>query len=315
MRVHKIKALAVSVALLAAACSDSSTISDLPQAKPQPDTTTKPPTQPPVAPAPAYTITVRNLAGLTARQELALTRAIARWQTVITADLLSIPVNAAAGTCFPEQPAIRETVDDLLLYVEFVDIDGAGQVLGQAGPCYVRSDNSLPVVGHLKLDATDLALMERNGTIDDVILHEIGHVLGIGTMWPTRNLITGATTVDPRFTGSWAIGAYRALGGLEAFIPVENTGGEGTRDGHWRESEFGHELMTGFISSATNPMSAMTIASLRDLGYGTNPGAASSFTLNSSTGSVTGVDLHKGEKRVKPKFRIDGRGRKTTIEP
>jgi hypothetical protein len=225
-------------------------------------------------------------------------------------------VNAAAGTCFPEQPAIRETVDDLLLYIEFVDIDGAGNVLGQAGPCYVRSDNSIPVVGHLKLDAADLALMERNGTIDDVVLHEIGHVLGIGTMWQTRNLLTGATTVDPRFTGSWALNAYRGIGGAESFIPVENTGGEGTRDGHWRETVFGNELMTGYISGSANPMSAMTIASLSDLGYGTNPGAASSFTLSRSSGSsVGGIDLHKGEKRVRPKFKIDRHGNKTKIDP
>ena len=313
MRVHTLRALAFSAAVLAAACSDSSTVNDITGENPPADTTPAP-IVPAPAPPPAYAITVRYLAGVTARQEQAVTRAIARWQTVITADLLNIPVNAARAACFPEQPAIQETVDDLLLFVEFVDIDGAGKVLGQAGPCYVRSDNSLPVVGHLLLDATDLAVMERNGTLDDVVLHEIGHVLGIGTMWQTANLLTGATTEDPRFTGNNALMSYRTSGGMDAFVPVENTGGEGTRDGHWRESSFGNELMTGYISGSTNPMSAVTIASLRDLGYGTNAGAASTFTLNRSTGSSIGVDLHKGEKTVRPKFRIDGHGRKTKID-
>ena len=265
---------------------------------------------------PPYAITVRYIATASARQQLAVTRAVERWQNVITADLLSIPVNAPAGACFETQPKLNEVVDDIVIFVEFVDIDGAGNILGQAGPCYVRSDNSLPVVGHLKLDVGDLQMMERSNTIDDVVLHEIGHVLGIGTMWSTRGLLSGAGTDDPRFTGGAAQNAYRGLGGLDPWVAVENSGSEGTRDGHWRETVFGNELMTGYINSSSNPMSTITVASLSDLGYGTNPGAASTFTLVRTTGSLTqGIDLHKSEKRVRPKFRIDRHGRKTNIEP
>ena len=266
---------------------------------------------------PPYAIDIRYIAPLSARHQQSVERAVARWQSVITKDLLDIPVNAPVGSCFAEQPTLNETVDDIVIFVEFVDIDGAGKILGQAGPCYVRSDNSLPVVGHLKLDAADLVMMERNNTIDDVVLHEIGHVLGIGTMWSTRSLVTGAGTADPRFTGGWALGAYRAMGGLDPWVAVENTGSEGTRDGHWRESVFGNELMTGYISASSNPMSAMTIASLADLGYGTNPGAASTFTLNSSSSTVVQgtVDLHEGERRVQPKFEIDRFGNRKQFDP
>lgn len=265
---------------------------------------------------PPYKMSIRYIATASARQQQAVARAVARWQSVITRDLVNIPVNAPKGACFDTQPTLNETVDDILIFVEFVPIDGPGNILGQAGPCYVRSDNSLPVVGHLKLDEGDLQMMERNNTIDDVVLHEIGHVLGIGTMWSTRGLITGAGTQDPRFTGSWALDAYRAMGGTDPWVAVENTGSEGTRDGHWRESTFGNELMTGYISSASNPMSTVTIASLSDLGYGTNPGAASTFVLNRTGGSLTqGVDLHRSERRMRPKFKIDRKGRKITIEP
>jgi hypothetical protein len=265
---------------------------------------------------PPYAITVRYIATASARQQLAVSRAVERWQSVITRDLLSIPVSAPAGSCFETQPKLNEVVDDIVIFVEFVDIDGAGNILGQAGPCYVRSDNSLPVVGHLKLDVGDLQMMERSNTIDDVVLHEIGHVLGIGTMWSTRGLLSGAGTDDPRFTGSSALTAYRGLGGLDPWVAVENSGSEGTRDGHWRESIFGNELMTGYINSSSNPMSAITVASLTDLGYGTNPGAATAFTLTRTSGSLErGIDLHKSEKRVSPKFKIDRQGRKTKIEP
>ena len=69
-----------------------------------------------------------------------------------------------------------------------------------------------------------------------------------------------AGTDDPRFTGGWALNTYRGLGGADPWVAVENTGSEGTRDGHWRESTFGNELMTGYISVASNPMSSITIA-------------------------------------------------------
>ncbi|MGQ0561292.1 MAG: leishmanolysin-related zinc metalloendopeptidase [Gemmatimonadota bacterium] len=314
--VHRLSAVALFLVTAVAACSDARSATEpnplAEQPAQRPDSTPAPPPPPPSSP---YQITVRYIATASARQQQAVANAVARWQSIITADLVNIPVNAAINTCFDGQPAVNQTVDDLLLFVEFVDIDGVGNVLGQAGPCYVRSDNSLPVMGHLKLDAGDLEYMERNGTIDDVVLHEIGHVLGIGTLWATRGLISGAATVDPRFTGSWAMDAYRVLGGTDPFIPVENTGAEGTRDGHWRESVFGSELMTGYISGAANPLSALTIASLSDLGYGTNPGVASAFTLSTSRYGITeGVDLHKREKIVRPKYKVDRRGKKTKLE-
>lgn len=261
-----------------------------------------------------YNITVRYLATGTARQQQAVTAAVARWQSVLTKDLVDIPMNAAANACFAGQPAINERVDDILIFVELVDIDGAGNVLGEAGPCFVRSDSNLPVIGHLKLDAADLAMMEKTGTLDDVVLHEVGHILGIGTLWPDRKLLAGSGTPDPRFTGGSAISAYHGLGGVDALVPVENTGSDGTRDGHWRESSFGNELMTGYISGPTNPMSALTIASLTDLGYGTNAGAASSYALNRTSGITAGIDLHDSEKIMRPKYKVDRDGTKTRIE-
>ena len=63
-------------------------------------------------------------------------------------------------------------------------------------------------------------------------------------------------------------------------VPVEDTGGAGTRDGHWRESVFNTELMTGFLDAQQlNPLSDITIASLEDVGYTINPDAADAFTI------------------------------------
>jgi hypothetical protein len=263
--------------------------------------------------ASGYAITIRYLTATpTPRQQLAVTNAVARWQSVITRDLADIPVNASVNACWDGQPAFNERIDDILIFVEFVDIDGAGKILGEAGPCFVRSDNQLPVVGHLKLDAADLRQMEVYGTLDDVVLHEIGHVLGIGTMWQDKSLLLGKGTEDPTFLGANAVSAYRTMGGTAATVPVENTGGEGTRDGHWRETTFGNELMTGWVSGGSNPLSALTIASLNDLGYGANASAASGYTLGGGSGRAFGMEL--GDEVIKkPKYKIDRNGKKADL--
>ncbi|HSJ09068.1 MAG TPA: leishmanolysin-related zinc metalloendopeptidase [Longimicrobiales bacterium] len=281
-----------------------------PQAPPSPE----PPVTPPPAPAGAYSITVRYLGTPTARHRAAVAAAVARWESVVYGDLPSIPLNSAAASCFPNQPAVNETVDDLLLFVELVPIDGPGKILGSAGPCYVRSGGGLPVAGYMKLDTDDLERMEVAGTLDDVVLHEVGHVLGIGTMWPQKSLLSGAGGEDPGFTGSYGLGAYRGLGGGLAVVPVENTGGVGTRDSHWRESVFGNELMTGYIGSGGNPLSALTIASLQDLGYGATQAVAATFTIaGAHAGFTERVHMEGHEEVILPTFRIDRDGRKERI--
>jgi hypothetical protein len=226
-----------------------------------------------------------------------------------------MPMTVAAGACFTGQPAFTRTVDDLLIFVEFVALDGPGKVLGQAGPCYVRSETNLPVVGYLKLDAADLQMMETAGTLDDVVLHEIGHIMGIGTLWKTVGLLQGAGGEDPSFSGRQAVAAYQALGGGGASVPVENTGEVGTRDGHWRETLFGNELMTPFISGVPNPLSALTIASLTDLGYGASTSAAATYALGGASQHLREpIDLRGRERIHGPKFRVDRRGRQERIE-
>ena len=274
-------------------------------------------TEPAGAPAGAgaFDITVRWVGTASVRQQAAVSAAVARWRTVVVDDLVDIPIVAPEASCFPTQPVLSETIDDLLIYVEFVAIDGPGKVLGQAGPCYVRSESSLPVVGYLKLDAEDLATMERAGTLDDVVLHEIGHIMGIGTLWSMVGLLTGKGGDDPVFTGASALEAYHELGGVGVAVPVENTGETGSRDGHWRETEFGNELMTPFISGVPNPLSALTVASLTDLGYGATTSGASAYVLGGTPHGITEViDLRGREKLHGPKFKVDRKGRKEKLE-
>jgi Ca2+-binding RTX toxin-like protein len=207
---------------------------------------------------------VINYSGDPAYQS-AFDAAAARWEQIITGEI-------------PDVGA----VDDLVIDASIVFIDGTGSVLGQAGPDQLRSDSSLPYHGVMQFDSADIAQMAANGTLTNVILHEMGHVLGIGTIWDDLDLRTSFG-----FTGQHALAEYRALTGNPGAtsVPLETGGGSGTAGSHWSEAVFNAELMTGFIESAGTPMpiSRMTIGSLEDLGYTVSYGVADPFALPPST--------------------------------
>ena len=56
---------------------------------------------------------------------------------------------------------------------------------------------------------------------------------------------------------------------------------------HFRESVFGNELLTGFLNEGANPISAVTVGSLQDLGYGVNYNAVF-FTPDSPATPIIG---------------------------
>lgn len=174
------------------------------------------------------------------------------------------------------------------------NIDGSGGILGSAGPSTIDQDSVsgiwFTLTGRMRFDTSDIANLESNGTLNDVILHEMMHVIGIGTLWGStlNNLRTTdatATTLG-QYTGANALAAYNAEFGLnEPFIPVENNGGGGTANGHWDEEFFGverngnanvasglrfgpnsGELMTGFLNNSPF-ISQTTRGAFVDLGY------------------------------------------------
>ena len=132
--------------------------------------------------------------------------AAARWEQIITADIADV-TSSTYGF-----------IDDLLIDASVVAIDGAGQILGQAGPDEFRSGSSLPDHGIMRFDSADVAQMAANGTLAAVIMHEMGHVLGIGTIWSSLGLRSGYS-----YTGAHALAEYRALTGNPAAtsVPLE----------------------------------------------------------------------------------------------
>ena len=131
--------------------------------------------------------------------------------------------------------------------------------------------------------------------IDELLAHEVGHVLGIGTLWTVNNVYETNTF---QYTGAYGLAAYQAeFNQAAAFIPVEDAGNTGTPNAHWDQlmrsspqegnpndpyslsplvgvtdqygRDRGLELMTGAIDpDYSEPfLSRFTVQSMRDMGY------------------------------------------------
>lgn len=157
---------------------------------------------------------------------------------------------------------------------------GAGNQLGSAGPTTVDPATLLPTSGVMNIDPEDLGSgANLDGTIVSgtsssqlyyVALHEIGHILGIGTMWQidltsnggdNRNWLIDADTGSPYVfnasnssgrnpayvgpaTGSAAITRYNELVTTQnsshpgiTMIPAEDDGDQGTALMHPEEGD------------------------------------------------------------------------------
>ena len=247
----------------------------------------------------AFNIEIVPVGTRSSSVESAFRAAVARWERVISGDTdaVYIPFLRTVDDLFDNGSTdkIFGVIDDLRIYARVASIDGVGGTLARAGPAFVRISSDLPAVSLITLDLDDIG---RFTTTDlrDVVLHEIAHTLGFGTRWDDLGLLANPSidedgeTISPvpdtHFTGSEAIAAFDAAGGTSYTgekVPVENTGGPGTADAHWRNSVFGfRELMNGYTSLGSrtaDAMSLVTIQSMADLGYEVDVDEADTYTL------------------------------------
>ncbi len=207
-----------------------------------------------------------------------------------------------------------------MIFVEVAPIDGVGNVIGSGSPCVSRSESGLTIVGTMQFDSADRPTASANGQLVPIITHEMAHVLGFGTIWSSKNLLTGLGGSDPRFTGAEAAAVWPPFATALAFTgttpPVENLFGAGTAGSHWRESVFHAELMTGIIEAPGVPMplSKVTIASMKDLGYAVDYSQADLFVGNlRAPAEPVGAPLQLGERITGPKFQVSPLGAISSI--
>eukprot|EP00904_Undaria_pinnatifida_P014023 jgi/Undpi1/9751/HiC_scaffold_27.g12207.m1 len=192
-----------------------------------------------------------------------------RWSEVIT----NVPCGGATN-----YPAGR-----LLITATLEEIDGEYGTLGSAGPTSIwTACPTISAVGVMRFDIADIAWMETEGLFEGVIQHEMGHVIGIGTLW--GDCSTCRTDGDSNWKCPAAVAVYNDLlgdpAGSDADI-IELDGGSGTACGHFDESIFEDELMTGYVNRDGMPLSKMTAALLDDTNYIVDPSMVDAYTLPS----------------------------------
>jgi hypothetical protein len=135
--------------------------------------------------------------------------------------------------------------------------------------------------------------------IDELLAHEVGHVLGIGTLWQANGVYSFGTG---RYTGQYGLAAYKAeFDPAATYVPVELAGAASTANKHWDQRmrsstqegnpndpyslspllgitdaqgrDLALELMTGAIDPDYGEpfLSDTTVQSLRDLGFAVVP--------------------------------------------
>ena len=276
----------------------------------------------------SYDIDVRFFGTtMSAAMEEAFIRAAARISAMVVGDLPGVNVNGldAADYCGePSLPTMTGIADDVVIYAGLQNIDGPNNVLAQAGPCAIRDDaSSLPVLGIMMFDNADAAALVASGNMEEVITHEMMHVLGFGdSYWSYLGYLTGAGTNNPVYSGGNALADCRLVGGASicaSTVPIHNVDGPGSADSHWRESVFRNELMTAGLNSGSNPISRMTIGGFMDLGYSVNYDAADTYRIPGTIApsgdaslSVNAAPPITGagwEQRQRARVRISANGR------
>ena len=275
----------------------------------------------------AFDIEIAYLGEIADEHKRIFEDAAERWEAVLADGLPDVDFseqNFPAGQCGSESPPVADTVSELRIFASIGPIDGDLNVLAQAGPCALRSDTYLPILGIMSFDEADIPLLEAEpGGLRGVVLHEMAHVLGFGTIWGDEhaNLLRepslGNPGEDTHFVGELAIAAFDAAGGRSyagAKVPVENSGIPGSTDGHWRESLLINEIMTPNYNSGSDPLSAITIQAMEDIGYVVNVGEAETYRLPGTAAplrlaeSPVVADL-RNDIRKGPIVLVDGNGK------
>lgn len=180
---------------------------------------------------------------------------------------------------------------------------GSGQVLvldpSTIAACYVST--SVDLTNTLGANAVSFGLIINKSYEDsysaqdweNIITHELGHALGIGSFWSSTNRDAQATVPSDNFLDggvySGCISGYNPLvGGGRVKVPLESTGSSGTQSAHWEDgfrpsSAAGsggvshpglvNEMMVGYyVAGLDSTISGVSLGVLSDFGYEVVPG-------------------------------------------
>ncbi|MGB7416771.1 MAG: leishmanolysin-related zinc metalloendopeptidase [Thermosynechococcaceae cyanobacterium] len=233
----------------------------------KPDQSSRPhPPRSSLAESSQHSIEVRFEGHFSATQKQAFWVAAGLWSQMIKGNLSSVVIG-------------NEAISGLVVKAVKRNIDGRSGILGQSIPTHLRAKSLLPAQGMMLFDTSDIEQLEVEGSLFNLIFHEMGHVLGIGTLWEQMGLLRGVGTNNPTFIGPNAMAVFAKMMHRDqpTPVPVENIGDQGTRNVHWRESIFKNEVMTSIMGNEKMILSMITMAALRDMGYSVSPNSVKLF--------------------------------------
>ena len=191
-------------------------------------------------------------------------------QEIIRAAAKSVEAIITKG--LPTAIVDGKLIDDVNFKISATNLDGAGGTAARTKIDFMRFGTMLPAQSITQFDAADIAELESSGELFSVVQHELLHGLGFGNLWEAKGLVDYAGTPLAQYNGKDAVKAFNELGGLTDNIALENEG-NGSAGLHWNENLFQDEVMTADYNNGKGknaPISAVTIASLADLGYEVN---------------------------------------------
>jgi hypothetical protein len=274
-----------------------------------------------------FDIVVNFVTSVTASQEQAFLDAEQFWESQVfgyrTANLASSVQSVGGG---------QLTID-----ASIVPIDGDFGILGQAGATAAVNDGVdgsgflVSTEGIMEFDVADVLRLEQSNLFDEVVKHEMAHVMGFSDFFWDFAGATDDSGTDTTYTGAHGLAAYQQeFDPLATFVPVEENGGPGTAYAHWDEALFADfannpgsfgvftnclgetgftcgnpELMTGVFDNQPTYVSDTTLGSFEDIGYATafsNPPSvvplpASAWMLLAALGGLLGL-RHRSHRRA-----------------
>jgi hypothetical protein len=253
--------------------------------------------------------------------------ALQKWDNIITRHPIDVNNGAPGGTTKIHITFSVSEMDAGTLgyaYVDYVYYDDLN-INGQID----YSDNIYTSSGFIALSQASYNSMisetrtdgnTTNTTLYYVLMHEIGHIIGIGPYFGHNNsprvAYEESGVTKYYYTGVNALAKYRMYMNDASLvgIPIEDDGGAGTVNVHPEEHRIegqtrhigGHphegldeELMTGWTESGNTimPLSAVSIGFLQDMGYEVDYSYADEYkgiNVNSNGDKILGSSLNSG---------------------
>lgn len=257
MRSFPALALAATAALLTTACdsSVSATVAAPPGTESQPASSA----------ASTFPIDVRFIGDVPDDVRAAARAAAARWMQVLVGPGVPYQATQSGGSC-GFAPALTERVPGVVVFVRMSAPDSLVSAGANGGSCAVRPGTLITFEGGITVSTPGLENSRQAGYLGTIFLHELGHVLGIGTNWFASPYLHDATGANPVFAGPKAMQAAFEVGASASAatpVPISRPGESGALT-HWRTPALGNDIM---LSGGGSALTVVSVAALGDLGY------------------------------------------------